>query len=218
MTSTHESRWQAVVVVDMQNDFFNDPELERCRDDLVAACNTVTSRALERGLPVVEVRTVHVQDGSTWALNMLEDDAGIVLEGTDGVEPLDGLLHAGTTEGILLVQKIRDSAFHNTELDQLLKARGVEAFLLCGVSTESCVAATAVDAYAHDFRVGIVIDATASVRWDLHDQTLKSLKEQYRQPTLSSDRAVATLAGTAGVPLAGADGPGSSEVSPEGPA
>ena len=116
---------------------------------------------------------------------MLEDDAGIVLEGTDGVEPLDGLLHAGTTDGILLAQKTRDSAFHNTELDQLLKARGVEAFLLCGVSTESCVAATAVDAYAHDLRVGIVIDATASVRWDLHVQTLRSLKEQYRQSTLS---------------------------------
>ena len=29
MTSTHESRWQAVVVVDMQNDFFNDPELDQ---------------------------------------------------------------------------------------------------------------------------------------------------------------------------------------------
>jgi nicotinamidase-related amidase len=194
VTSTHESRWQAVVLVDMQVDFFNDPELERCRADLVATCNKLIAAALERGLPVIEVRTVHAADGSTWALNMLEDESGMVIEGSAGADPVDGLTHAGCSDGIVVVRKTRDSAFHRTELHRLLRERAVEAFLLCGVSTESCVAATAIDAYAHDLRVGIVADATASVRWDLHDQTLESLKEQYRQPAISSERAIATLA------------------------
>jgi nicotinamidase-related amidase len=186
--------WQGVVMVDMQVDFFNDPELERCREDLVAACNRVVDAALERGLPVVEVRTVHDPGGSTWALNMVDDGAGMTEEGTPGAEPVAGLHHAGAREGITLVTKTRDSAFHDTDLSGVLDREDVDAFLLCGVSTESCIASTATEAYARDLCVGIVLDATASVRWDLHDHTISSLREQYRQPALEADRAIAAMA------------------------
>jgi nicotinamidase-related amidase len=70
----------------------------------------------------------------------------------------------------------------------------VRSFLLCGVSTESCIAAAATDGYAHDFQVGIVLDATASVRWDLHDHTIDSLRKQYRQPAMYAEEAIAALA------------------------
>ena len=180
-------------MVDMQVDFFNDPELERCREDLIAACNRVVDAALERGLPVVEVRTVHDPDGSTWALNMVDDGTGMTEEGSPGAEPVAGLRHAGTRGGITLVTKTRDSAFHGTGLADVLDNAGVEAFLLCGVSTESCIAVTATEAYARDLCVGLVLDATASVRWELHDQTIRSLREQYRQPALTADHAVASM-------------------------
>jgi nicotinamidase-related amidase len=180
-------------MVDMQVDFFNDPELDRCRKDLVATCNRLVDAALERGLTVVEVRTVHDPDRSTWALNMLDDGAGMTEAGTPGADPVEGLRHAGSREDVTLVTKTRDSAFHGTDLAELLEHRGVGAFLLCGVSTESCIAATATEAYARDLCVGIVLDATASVRWDLHDHTIDSLREQYRQPALEADRAIAAM-------------------------
>lgn len=181
-------------MIDMQSDFFNDPELERCRGDLVETCNRLIDAALERGLPVVEVRTVHAADGSTWALNMLDDQAGMTLEGTAGAEPVAGLRTADTTPGITLVTKTRDNAFHRTDLGAVLCRAGVDAFLLCGVSTESCIAATATEAYAGDLTVGVVLDATASVRWDLHDHTIDSLREQYRQPALPAEEAIASMA------------------------
>ena len=177
----------------MQVDFFNDPELERCRDDLIAACNTVIDGALDRGLPVVEVRTLHAPDHSTWALNMVDDGEGLTEEGTPGAEPVDGLHHAGTTPGVTLLPKTRDSAFYGTDLEELLRREGVQSFLLCGVSTESCIAATAVDAYARDFAVALVEDGTASVRWDLHDHTLDSLRAQYRQPVVPAEQAVKAM-------------------------
>jgi nicotinamidase-related amidase len=185
--------WQAVVMIDMQRDFFNDPELERCRDDLVRTCNRVIDHALERGLPVFEVRTVHAADRSTWSLNMLDDDSGMTIDGTPGVEPAPGLRNAGSTPAMTLVTKTRDDAFHGTDLGELLVARGVDALLLCGVSTESCIAATATTAYARDLAVGVVLDATASVRWDLHDHTVDSLREQYRQPGVTADEAIAQM-------------------------
>ena len=177
----------------MQVDFFNDPELERCRGDLVAACNTVIDGALERGLPVIEVRTLHAPDHSTWALNMVDDGEGMTEEGTPGAEAVDGLRHAGTTAGVTLVAKTRDSAFHDTELSDLLEEKDVESFLLCGVSTESCIAATATEGYARDFAVALVADATASVRWDLHEQTIDSMREQYRQPSIFATDAVQAM-------------------------
>lgn len=172
----------ALLVIDLQYDYFADDELERCRDDLVEACNLLIERARAAGAPVLEARTVHKRDKSTWALNMLEDDQGMALEGTRGAERLDEL-----EEPDHVVMKTRDSAFHDTGLFEWLDQRGIERLVLAGVSTESCIAATAADAYAHDIRVVLVEDATASVEWEQHDQTLARLKEQYRQDVVKAE-------------------------------
>jgi nicotinamidase-related amidase len=172
----------ALILIDLQYDYFADDELERCRDDLVKAANLLVDRARAAGAPVIEVRTVHKRDKSTWALNMLEDDQGMALEGSRGAERLDEL-----EEPDHVVVKTRDSAFHDTGLAGWLAERGVDRLVLAGVSTESCIAATATDAYAHDLRVVLVEDATASVEWEQHDQTLARLQAQYRQDVVKAD-------------------------------
>lgn len=169
----------ALLLIDLQNDYFNDPELDRCRDDLVAHCNRLIDRARAAGAPVLEVQTVHAVDKSTWALNMLEDDQGMVLAGTPGADRVPGLREADE-----VLVKTRDSAFHGTELDRWVVQRGVGRLVLTGVSTESCIAATAADAYAHDLRVVLVIDATASIEERLHGETLDRLHKQYRHEVL----------------------------------
>ena len=180
---------QALLIVDMQVDYFNDNELERCRDDLVAACNSLAARATAAGAPVIEVRTEHKPDRSTWALNMRDDDSGMVIEGTTGAEPVAGL----HTDNAFTVIKTRDSAFFRTELEDLLAARGVETIALAGVSTESCIATTAADAYARDLRVVLVDEAVASIDPGLNRRTQEQLEKQYRQPTVRlADVAFAT--------------------------
>jgi nicotinamidase-related amidase len=171
----------ALVLIDLQNDYFRDAELERCRDDLLKHANELVDRARAAGAPVVEVRTVHARDRSTWTLNMLEDDQAMALEGTPGAARLGGL-----REPDHVVVKIRDSAFFGTDLDPWLADHSVDRLVLAGVSTESCIAATAGDAYARDLPVVLVEDATASIEWDLHDQTLARLREQYRQEVVST--------------------------------
>jgi nicotinamidase-related amidase len=171
----------ALLVIDLQNDYFNDEELARCRADLLDRSNGLVRAAREAGALVVEVQTVHARDKSTWALNMLEDDQGMAIEGSDGARRLDGLLAPD-----LCIVKTRDSAFHDTPLEDRLRERGVDRLVLAGVSTESCIAATATDAYARDLRVVLVEDATASVEWRLHDETLARLQRQYRQDVVSA--------------------------------
>jgi nicotinamidase-related amidase len=165
-----------LLVIDLQNDYFVDDELARCRDDLLAVANSLVDKAREAGSLVVEVQTVHAHDRSTWALNMVEDDQGMALEGTHGAARLDGLREADR-----VVIKTRDSAFHRTELAEILAGVGATRLVLAGVSTESCIAATATDAYARDFTVVLVRDGTASVDEEWHDQVLDRLHQLYRQ-------------------------------------
>jgi nicotinamidase-related amidase len=165
-----------LLLVDLQNDYFADDELARCRDDLVDRANLLIDRADTEGATVVEVRTVHAADRSTWALNMLEDGHGVAIEGTPGAQRLPGLRRVDET-----VVKTRDSAFFGTGLRARLAELGSDRVVLAGVSTESCIAATASDAYAGDLRAVIVSDATASVRWACHTETLDRLSRQYRQ-------------------------------------
>jgi nicotinamidase-related amidase len=174
----------AVLLIDLQNDYFADDELARCRDDLVAACNDLVDGARAAGALVVELRTVHARDKSTWALNMLDDDQGMALEGSHGVQRVDGLRDAD-----LVLNKTRDSAFYGTELAEVLAAHGVGRIVLAGVSTESCIAATAIEGYARDLRVVLVRDATASVQAELHEQLLERLHGQYRQEVVRAAEA-----------------------------
>jgi nicotinamidase-related amidase len=177
----------ALLLIDLQADYFADDELARCRADVVAACNALAAAAHARDLPVLEVATVHEADRSTWTLTMLADDQGMVLRGTPGADRAEGLDPGPTTR----LEKTRDSAFLHTDLEARLRRLGVRRLVLCGVSTESCVAATARDAFARDLEVVLVSDATASVSWEEHDHTLAMLQQQHRQEVLTSAEVVA---------------------------
>ena len=112
---------------------------------------------------------------------MLADAEGVAIESTPGAERLEGL---GTTDRVVV--KTRDSALHGTDLAEWLDDYRIDAIVLAGVSTESCIAATAVDAYAHDLKVTLVQDATASADPRLHVETLDRLRAQYRQSVVST--------------------------------
>lgn len=183
---------QALVIMDMQHDFVGSGPLAEARPHLVHTINRLVALAREAGVPIIDVRTVHAPDGSTWALNMREDDQGMAIEGSHGVEPADGL----DLGGALPVSKTRDNAFFRTGLEALLRERGITSFVLCGVSTESCIAATATDAYARDLHVTFVDGSVASSEPERHADVLAALERQYRQPTVPLEGFAFEPAGT----------------------
>ncbi|KRF11381.1 hypothetical protein ASG90_16630 [Nocardioides sp. Soil797] len=172
----------ALVLIDMQVAFFSSGPLEPHVNLLVERCNALQEWASEHQVPVFRVRTEHRADKSTWTLNMLEDDQGFLIAGDDDAQPVRGLVIRGATE----VVKTRDSAFHDTELRSLLAEHDVDLLVLAGVSTHTCVAATAADAYAHDLHVVLVENAIASHRPELHQPTLDLLCEEFRFRSLAT--------------------------------
>src|SRR3546814_19018744 len=80
---------------------------------------------------------------------MLGDDQGFAMECDHKSQPLAELDLDGVTE----VVKTRDDAFLGTQLEDLLRAHGIRTLVMVGVSTQSCIAATATHAYAAHLHV-----------------------------------------------------------------
>ena len=74
-----------------------------------------------------------------------------------------------------ILPKKRYSAFFETDLDQILRSRGIQDLIVSGVMTNLCCETTARDAFMRDYRVFFLIDGTATGRSELHLATLKNL-------------------------------------------
>jgi nicotinamidase-related amidase len=172
----------ALLVVDMQNAFFTTDPLRKRLPELAAHCNELIAGARKSDIPVVNVRTQHERNKSTWARNMLEDDKGFVFQGDYDAQNLEGL---DIGSAVQLV-KTRDDAFFGTDLEARLRNLGVDRLVLAGVSTHSCIALTAAGAYARDLEVILAKDAIASHLPQMHQPSLDVLKAEYRQSALSN--------------------------------
>ena len=83
--------------------------------------------------------------------------------------------------------KHRYSAMINTGLDALLKQRGIKSLLLTGVATDTCVEATARDAYFIDYYVTLVQDCCGALDEDDHRTALKRFARDYGPVVTSSE-------------------------------
>jgi nicotinamidase-related amidase len=140
---------RALVIVDIQNDYFpggayplHEPEAA------AAAARDVLDRFRGAGEPVFHVQ--HVSEA---------DDAAFMRPGTSGVEINDAVAPAS---GEPVIQKGAPNAFLRTPLERDLRARGVDALVVCGMMTSMCVDATVRAAADLGFEVTVVHDACAA--------------------------------------------------------
>ena len=181
----------AVLVIDMQQAFFEDPGLGSQQEDIVRQCNRLIAAAKENGVKVLLVKTEHERDKSTWTLNMLEDDQGFIFRGTAQADFVPGLM----TEGLPHLLKIRDSAFLGTDLLLRLRNWNADTIVLAGISTHNCIAQTAADAFGNNIRVIHAADATASEDDDAAAAVQNILSNEYRQRVLPLTEIIDLLAG-----------------------
>jgi bifunctional isochorismate lyase/aryl carrier protein len=74
-----------------------------------------------------------------------------------------------------LIQKSQYDAFYRTQLDKILRARGVTQVILCGVITHLCCETTARSAFMHGFEVFFPVDGTATYNLAYHKASLLNL-------------------------------------------
>jgi nicotinamidase-related amidase len=78
-----------------------------------------------------------------------------------------------------VIEKFGYGAFHNTNLDDLLKARHVESLFITGTVTQICVEESAREALKRGYRTTIVADGVSSYTPDLHAATLKNFRSKF---------------------------------------
>jgi ureidoacrylate peracid hydrolase len=181
-----DPRYAALIVVDVQNDFVSPEGSAGKRGDDVGAAmamipnlTRLIDEARKVGLTIVYIRTTHSEwtDTASWIYRTSQKSGlNTCREGTWGAEFYDGIAPLPSER---LVIKHRYSAFINTDLNTILKARGIESILVCGVATNVCVETTARDGYMYDYYVTMIDDCSAAYDAKLHMNTLENIRRHF---------------------------------------
>ncbi|HEY4374445.1 MAG TPA: cysteine hydrolase [Burkholderiales bacterium] len=73
------------------------------------------------------------------------------------------------------VDKVAYSAFYMTQLEWVLKKRGIDTIMVTGIVTNGGVASTARDAHVRDFHVVVLEDGCAAFKQETHDISIRDL-------------------------------------------
>jgi nicotinamidase-related amidase len=189
-----EAGRSAFIIIDMQRDFLepggfgaalgNDvSRLKRA----VGPCKDVLAAARKAGLLVIHTREGHRPDlADAPPLKVNRGDPAMRI-GAPG--PMGRILVRGEPghdiirelypiAGEPVIDKPGKGAFYQTDLELVLKNRGIETLLLCGVTTEVCVNTTVREANDRGFRCIVLADCCASYFPEFHDMALKMIKAQ----------------------------------------
>ena len=77
-----------------------------------------------------------------------------------------------------MIDKPGKGAFYQTDLESMLKNRGIDNLLVCGVTTEVCVNTTVREANDRGYRCVVLGDCCASYFPEFHEMGLKMIKAQ----------------------------------------
>jgi len=163
----------ALVVVDMQNGFCH-PDGSLYAPGSEAAIEPVAdlvARAHDAGVQVVYTRDVHPPEQFEDAhyYDEFERWGDHVIEDSWEAEIVDDL---AVRESDHVVEKHTYDAFHETELDGWLTARGIDDLVICGTLANVCVLHTAGSAGLRDYRPLLVADAVGCIEDDHREYAL----------------------------------------------
>lgn len=179
--STTQSSTTALVVVDVQNDFCEGGSLAVAGGASVAArvSDLLASGAYRT---VVATRDHHIDPGDHFSdtPNFVDSWPRHCEAGTPGVElhePLTTSMFAAVFdkgEYSAGFSGFEGSTSDGEELADWLRERGITTLDLCGIATDHCVRATALDGVREGFVMRVVQDLTAAVM----PQNLPALREE----------------------------------------
>jgi nicotinamidase-related amidase len=152
----------ALIVVDVQHDFLPGGALAVAEGERIFAPINALAPRFAR---VYATRDWHPADhtsyaayGGPWPVHCVAETHGAAFDARLKLEHVDVVVDKGTdraTDGY--------SGFAATGLANELRSRGVHRVFVCGLATDYCVKATALDAHAAGFATVVISDASAAV-------------------------------------------------------
>lgn len=183
----------ALIVIDMQVDFcgagglstVSETDLEMMREP-IEPIRRVLAAARTFGMRVIYTREGHRPDGADLtAVKRFRSRLGGA--GIGDPSPLGRILirgepgHAIVPElapapGDAVIDKVGSGCFYGTEMEHLLRNRGIRNLVFVGVTTECCVHTSIREASDRGFDNLLLADCTAAVTRELKDASLAILR------------------------------------------
>ena len=176
-----------LIIIDMQNDYVHrdgatlqyfraqkdgrqiaTANLPSAAESIVPCLVELCEAARAANVPLIWVRTIH-DEYTVSPIAVAQGKRFVWADDDWGTAFFDGLCPQ-VSEAV--VTKHRHSAFFGTHLETILGRLDTKTVVLTGVSTPYCVEGTARDAFARDFQVVTVSDATASKVATEHEEAL----------------------------------------------
>lgn len=172
----------ALVVIDVQNDFA-DPAGSLAvagGEAVVSEINREVTRATDAGSFVVCTQDWHpestphfAKDGGVWPVHCVAGTWGADLHPALTVSMEAPRVRKGTNgedgySGFTMRDPV-SATERATPLDGLLRDHGIERVVVCGLATDYCVKATALDAVRLGYRTSVIGDAIAAVNLQADD-------------------------------------------------
>jgi len=194
----------ALLIVDLQNDFCADGGAMHREGRDVSMAQAMVPRlarfldsARAAGVAVVWIRNVYNTDPNWYLSEVWLEQATRRRRGLYVERPV---CQAGAWNGDfyelrprpdeVIVTKHRYGAFESTDLDLVLRSRGIRTVIMTGVATNVCVETTARQAFLRDYYVVFLGDCTATYSQSQHDATLDNI-DQFFGEVVSADAVMA---------------------------
>jgi nicotinamidase-related amidase len=140
---------QALIIVDVQNDYFPGGSMELVgMDDATANCRALLEGFRDRGAPLFHVQHLANREGATF-----------FVPDTPGARIHDSMTPA---EGEPVIVKHFPSAFRDTGLQQALQAADIDELVICGAMSHMCIDTTVRAAFDLGYRCRVAADACAT--------------------------------------------------------
>jgi len=184
----------ALVIIDMQRDFLEPGgfgaalgnDVSRLQA-AVAPCRQVLGAARRRGMLIIHTREGHRPDLSDAPPHKVERGDPANRIGARG--PMGRILVRGEPGHDIIpelyplkdepvIDKPGKGAFYQTDLELMLRNRGIDTLFVCGVTTEVCVNTTVREANDRGFRCVVLSDCCASYFPHFHEAGLAMIKAQ----------------------------------------
>lgn len=177
----------ALLVIDVQND------LVRAREEpfdgvskmaeskgMIGKIAGVIAAARKAGMPVIYCGHVHREDNADvvptvtdfMLQGLVPPPRAAMIEGTPGAQFVD---EVKPMAGDHVIWKRRSNAFYNSDLELMLRSRGVDTVILTGAVTNGCVANTARGARERDLNVIVLSDCVATMMPEDDDYFMKKV-------------------------------------------
>ena len=192
----------ALLVVDMQNGFMMEGVAHSlCREavNIVPNINRIAGAVRQTGGTIVWIQNAVTEETlESWSIRVEMDGPERTATRIQSMTPGSKgyALWAGldTKPGDLFVQKTRFSAFiqGSSNLEAVLRARGIETVIVTGTVTNICCESTARDAMMRNFRTIMVTDANAAMTDEMHNSSLAAFYVRFGD-IMSTDHLIGVL-------------------------